>query len=329
MNNSIFQNKLSLDEIFESLGEIISSNLDITNELDVEVLTKDIQRIFVSGSGGSAQPAKYFDYLMTKNEFRIPVKFINVSEVLEYKFNKNDLMVLITLGGNSGDSVIIANKVKADNAKLMCVTGNPLGKVAQVSDYILPVQTPKSDSLNRIDGSIITLLALIKLSEKLLNKNWSINNDFVLESIYSADRQNISLELDKKTLILSSREVYQGIGWLAELGFREALLIDAKSYEVQAFGHGYYMPYQVKLNEKETLQTILIQNSSSKEDFNRVADFLNQDLVKSIYFETDFEGPKSILDLTIKFSFAIYKHLSEMKSTPYGISKIMDQFYIV
>jgi KpsF/GutQ family protein len=146
MNNS---------ELWNSVTNTISIEADsiasLVNSLSQEAVIKTIElignckgKVIVAGCGTSAAAARKIAHSLCCVER--PAAYLNPADAVHGALGllqKEDIFILISKGGNTGEIINMIPACQAKGAKLIGVTENPESVLAKESDIILKVKVEK------------------------------------------------------------------------------------------------------------------------------------------------------------------------------------------
>lgn len=170
-------------KLFEAEGNEISKlsksiNFDTLKEL-INLINDCENNVFITGCGTSAMAAKKAVHtlrVVNKTAF-----YLNPSDAVHGALgavHDNDLVIVISKGGNTGELVSFLPNLKEKNTKIVAVTENVDSKIAQAANLILKVHVDKElDKFNMLattstmavisvfDVLAVVLMGLDKFSE--------------------------------------------------------------------------------------------------------------------------------------------------------------------
>lgn len=146
----------------------VSMIASIINEL--EEVRKDNNTVFIAGNGGSATTASHMACdigmsIMRKSKIKKPFRILsltdNVSLItaianddgynnmfinqLQIFYNQGDKLIAISASGNSPNIVAAAEWVKARGGKVIGLVGFDGGRLKDICDIVIHVNTPKGE----------------------------------------------------------------------------------------------------------------------------------------------------------------------------------------
>lgn len=144
-------NEKILYEVIRSLQIEADSIFSLQQSLDKEMLIKVVKvlaeckgRIVLSGCGTSAMAAKKIAHSL--NCIERPSAFLVPSDAVHGGLGflqKEDVLILISKGGNTSELVKLIPACKTKGAYLIGVTENPDSEIAKQSDLLLKVKVEK------------------------------------------------------------------------------------------------------------------------------------------------------------------------------------------
>lgn len=183
---------LTLAKNYKNKLKLLIEDLDISkiNELckKIKVTSKKGKRIFVFGNGGSASTANHFATDMTKNAKIKTFSFSNdnliscysndygfenwIKKTLEYNAKPNDLVIFISVSGNSENLVRAAKFCKSKKIRSYSLTGsNKKNKLNKISDSFYWIN---STSYNQVE-IIHHMILLISVDILIGKDNYKTN----------------------------------------------------------------------------------------------------------------------------------------------------------
>ena len=143
MTNSEILNEVrrSIQIEAESIAQL-SADLDEAAVLAVAEAFQNCKgKVILSGCGTSAMAAKKIAHSL--NCIEIPALFLTPSDAVHGGLGvlqKEDILILVSKGGNTGELVNLIPACKAKQALLIGVSENPASKIAAASDIYLKVK---------------------------------------------------------------------------------------------------------------------------------------------------------------------------------------------
>ena len=153
-------------DILMEIAEIIKKNSDlinfekINNLIDLIVKTYgDNRMVFLYGAGRSGFIGRSF----AQRLMHLGIKSCFISDSVTYRYNANDLLIIISGSGETTSPLAIAEKAKEIGGKLVLITGNPYSKIAKLSDLIIQIEG-KSKEKVLIEESLAPYTTLFDIS---------------------------------------------------------------------------------------------------------------------------------------------------------------------
>ncbi|NVM17082.1 MAG: SIS domain-containing protein [Candidatus Lokiarchaeota archaeon] len=152
-------------------------------ELIVEVNSND-GRIFVYGAGRSGFIGRSF----AQRLMHLGIKSCFVSDAVTYRYDKDDLLLLVSGSGETTSTKAIAKKAKKIGGKIALLTGNPNSTIGQISDLVIRVEGKSKENaisevtlapftslfdistLSVLDSIGASLMLLLGITESDINK---------------------------------------------------------------------------------------------------------------------------------------------------------------
>lgn len=254
--------KKTLDGVGAFLAETQRVQTDKNKKKAVSLL-KNASRIFFTGSGSSI-PAAMFAGRYASQAGGLPAQFATTSQLVgEEKLGKNDVVVLVSQGWNRSDAVLITDHVLRKKARLIGLTGNAESSYPAKSDALYYFYPPyKNERLFCRPSSVISSYALLA---DLVSRVWAE------EFSYRKAQNAVTGGLSKgKTTKLPQADRYvllsSGLGMPAAtnvcLAMREGAGLSTFVYEIESYGHGWYVPDQLYREKGGKLHYVLITHEN-------------------------------------------------------------------
>lgn len=259
---------LSQKEIILNFKNKYVKNGDILFDYDDKV-----SQIVLVASGSSYNVsllAKYF--FMNIADILTSVEF--ASEILnsDFKnFNKDILYIFVSQSGNSADTFLAMEKIKASGAKCFAVTNNPDSKMDKIADYKINIEAGREFAIAATKTFSATVFALYLLSLKFAyNKNIDvakkIKNLEFLDNDIDFNPQNIDEVVDiitsKNDFSISAFRNNYPIARECALKIKETCYINTSFYPTGEFIHGHF----ALLNKSNTFLTFVDSNFNEIEE---------------------------------------------------------------
>lgn len=141
-------------------------------------------KIFVYGAGRSGFIGRCF----AQRLMHLGIKSCFVSDAVTYRYNKEDLLVVISGSGETTSPKAIAEEAKKIGGKIALFTGNPKSYIAMISDLVIKVEGKSKEkattheslapftslfdisTLSTLDSIGASLMLLLDISENDINE---------------------------------------------------------------------------------------------------------------------------------------------------------------
>jgi len=161
-----------------------SDSIDVSQVLKlidmmIEVKSNN-RRIFIYGAGRSGFIGRCF----AQRLMHLGIKSCFVSDAVTYRYNKEDLLILISGGGETTSPKAIAEEAKEIGGTIALFTGNPKSSIGKLSDLTIKVEGKSKENailkeslapftslfdistLSILDSIGSSLMALLGITEK-------------------------------------------------------------------------------------------------------------------------------------------------------------------
>lgn len=159
-NESVQKKKMKSPQDFNSeLIETVKMTCNFVGQQELENTAKAIlhsNTVYVAARGTSKSVAQHLNHvLITIGIKSVLIDDYNLLSLVAERIDKRELMILISLSGETSKIVDAAKKVKAKNATLVAITSfthNSLSKLADTNIYCVTNETDTihDDSISRI-----------------------------------------------------------------------------------------------------------------------------------------------------------------------------------
>jgi len=120
----------------------ISNFNDIYSTIDLILNTHgNNDKVFIYGAGRSGFIGRCF----AQRLMHLGISSCFISDATTYRYEKTDLLILISGSGETTSTVAIAQKAKQIGGKLILLTNNPKSTIGQISDYIINIKGKSKD----------------------------------------------------------------------------------------------------------------------------------------------------------------------------------------
>jgi len=151
-----------IDEILSVYEEIKEENF-----LLIERLILESKKIFVYGVGRSGFIGKCFCMRL----FHLGFNSYFVGETITPKFEKDDLIILISKSGEKSTILEIAKKCKKEKGKILSITSNKKNILAKISDFTIVIPDKKSIQIGNSLFEQVCFLFLEEFVQYYIEKN--------------------------------------------------------------------------------------------------------------------------------------------------------------
>ncbi len=250
-----------LDYVVESpkvLKEIINNQDRIFNDAIEYLSGKDIQEIYILGSGTSCFAgisAKQFieEFTGIRVTPLFPLSFIEQESII----NKNSLVLGLSQSGTSLSTINGLKKARELNLYTIAMSGVANSEIEKHADCVIPLACGIEKAVAKTKGytaSVLTFYLFAMKIAQLLNKKSTQKIDCYLKQLIDTI-DNIPVLIDETTkwyqtvkeeLVCSKRMILIGYNnqygnmLEATLKFVETVRIGVSGYELEEFMHGIY-----------------------------------------------------------------------------------------
>ena len=216
-----------------------------------ELLPNDpFERLILVGSGDSYFAGVALQYAARELQQRAVYATMSNEAANYWKFSPNDLVIPISISGESKKTVEAATKAISAKAKVLPITTRPDSALAQVAEK--SIQIPFQSVSRRTPHStdyMTTLIAIASLLEAISNQSVPILGqvsqlvDTVLENLQKFSDLFALAEERKAFSIIGGGPNY-GTAQYGAAKFWEAGGSKASAFEIEEVGHGPYMTFR-------------------------------------------------------------------------------------
>ncbi|WP_062353822.1 MurR/RpiR family transcriptional regulator [Bacillus kwashiorkori] len=159
----------------EMLKETVDKTFTLINENDLKISAEEIlaaKNVFIMARGTSKAVGYYLEHLLLSIGVQcIFIKDYNLSELFTNFVTENDLVIFISLSGNTAKIVETAQKVKIKNANMISITSfqsNALTNYVTNNLYCYSntSDTKRNDSISRIGFFLIIDLLIHEIMNR-------------------------------------------------------------------------------------------------------------------------------------------------------------------
>lgn len=179
ISNHLLEEKEKFNEKNYSVKESLEYNIDksllLISEQDIEAcadLLMKAHNIFIMARGTSKSTGYYLEHLLFSLGMHcFFINDYNLSETFTRLVTDKDVVIFISLSGETKKILETAKKVRMNNAKIISMTGFQVNSLNRYSDYSLfaytdSSNTQKEDSISRIGFFILVDLIIGILRKK-------------------------------------------------------------------------------------------------------------------------------------------------------------------
>ena len=167
------------DQIKKNSSSIDSNQIIKLIDLIIEVKSNN-RRIFVYGAGRSG----FIGMCFAQRLMHLGIKSCFVSDAVTYRYNKEDLLILVSGSGETTSPKAIAEEAKKIGGKIALFTGNPTSTIGTLSDLIIKVEGKSKENaiskeslapftslfdvstLSILDSIAASLMVLLEVTER-------------------------------------------------------------------------------------------------------------------------------------------------------------------
>lgn len=247
--DSITQFKAYIDETLPALVASYQSQEGIK---EAQQAIQAAERIFFNGSGSSVPAALLGQQLLARYTQKAGI-FASSSLLLDdLHLTDKDVVVLVSQGWNRADAALITRKVLVSPAKLIVITGRPdrqeLYDIVDKAKLAVVTIYPDKEKIFCRPASAIT--AYIKMTQLLapITKRQFSAQAWLDAYTEGATYPVTSLKHGTRHIVLASSLLLCSGNNIA-LSLREGAGHYGTLQEVEAYGHGQYVPDQVHRNQ--------------------------------------------------------------------------------
>ena len=155
-----------------------------TIERSAELLLK-ANKILLSGIGASAVVAADINHKLIRSGFNVQFNLdYHIQIVQASLLKKDDVLLVVSARGNTQEVLATIEKARANGAKVIALTRYGKGKVAQLSDFVIPYSyTEEHNQLGMVTPQLLQMIAFDILFFKLNTLTDSISMNTALDSL--------------------------------------------------------------------------------------------------------------------------------------------------
>lgn len=161
------ESKYNIESVKASLEKNILKSLNLIVEKDIKnsaKILKNANNIFIVARGTSKSVGYYLEHLLfSLGMYCFFINDYNLSEIFTRLVNENDVVIFISLSGNTKKIIEAARQVHLNNAQIISLTGFQENNLTTYSDYNLYCYTEKVDTTKEDSASRIGLFILVDL----------------------------------------------------------------------------------------------------------------------------------------------------------------------
>ncbi len=232
---------------------------------DAVLILRTAKRIFFTGSGSSI-PAAMFAGRLSSERYGFPAQFSTTSQVVgEEKLGKEDVVVMVSQGWNRSDALLVTDHVRKSKAKLIGLTGNADSPHPRKSDMLFTFYPPyREERIFCRPASVITsysLLSALVMRAGGDSFSWDTAQKAANKGVIQGKRTE--LPQAERHIVLSS-----GLALAAAtnvcLALREGAGLFSQVYEIESYGHGWYVPDQLRRAQGGAIRHILVSHLADR-----------------------------------------------------------------
>lgn len=155
-----------------------------TIERSAELLLK-ANKILLSGIGASAVVAADINHKLIRSGFNVQFNLdYHIQIVQASLLKKDDVLLVVSARGNTQEVLATIEKARANDAKVIALTRYGKGKVAQLSDFVIPYSyTEEHNQLGMVTPQLLQMIAFDILFFKLNTLTDSVSMNTALDSL--------------------------------------------------------------------------------------------------------------------------------------------------
>ena len=252
-----------MKKLIAGFGNQLRHALEIGASARLQVSTKDIRNVMITGLGGSGIGGTIVSELVAK-ECIVPISSNKGYDLPEY-INENSLVICSSFSGNTEETLEAFEKALAKSAEVVCVTsGGKLLELA-IANNLNYIQLPTAESPRTMMGYSITQLLHFLNHYGLISDSFKadLNNAATLidnlQNEIQADAERISDHIEGKMPIIYACDGYEGMA----VRFRQQINENAKMlcwhHIVPEMNHNELVGWR---NKDENLAVIFFRNDT-------------------------------------------------------------------
>ena len=252
-----------MKKLIAGFGNQLRHALEIGASARLQVSTKDIRNVMITGLGGSGIGGTMVSELVAK-ECIVPISSNKGYDLPEY-INENSLVICSSFSGNTEETLEAFEKALAKSAEVVCVTsGGKLLELA-IANNLNYIQLPTAESPRTMMGYSITQLLHFLNHYGLISDSFKadLNNTATLidnlQTEIQADAERISDHIEGKMPIIYACDGYEGMA----VRFRQQINENAKMlcwhHIVPEMNHNELVGWR---NKDENLAVIFFRNDT-------------------------------------------------------------------
>ena len=252
-----------MKKLIAGFGNQLRHALEIGASASLQVGTKDIRNVMITGLGGSGIGGTIVSELVAK-ECIVPISSNKGYDLPEY-INENSLVICSSFSGDTEETLEAFEKALAKDAEIACVTsGGKLLELA-ITNNLNYIKLPSAESPRTMMGYSITQLLHFLNHYGLISDSFKadLNNAATLidnlQSEIQADAERISDHIEGKMPIIYACDGYEGMA----VRFRQQINENAKMlcwhHIVPEMNHNELVGWR---NKDENLAVIFFRNDT-------------------------------------------------------------------
>jgi glucosamine--fructose-6-phosphate aminotransferase (isomerizing) len=229
----------------DAAAGFIQSSEEVVEELANAISRKD-PKFFVTCARGSSDHAALFGKYLIETELGLPVVSFapSIASIYAKPIALSDAVFLaISQSGGSPDIIRSAETAKSQGALTIAVVNVEDSPLAEVCDFVLPIQAGPEESVAATKSYIMTLVAILRLVAGI-SKNRALTSDLIalphlLKASWRWDvSECVNVMRDHDRLFVVGRGFGLGIAAEAALKFKETCAVHAEAFSAAEVKHG-------------------------------------------------------------------------------------------
>jgi fructoselysine-6-P-deglycase FrlB-like protein len=243
-------NELFRSDIFDQSIAAKKTRAFLSESIKDILADQNFRRIVFSGSGDSYFAGYSLQYAARKYQSREVYAVMSNEAAHYWRFDKGDLLIPISISGESEKTIHAVNKAQEANATVLPITSNKDSRLAQLADNIvlIPHQSVSRRTPHSTDY-MTTLIAIASIIEAISEKPIPLVDQIygIVETILDnlEDNPNVfSLGKNIKGVNILGGGPNYGTAQYGAAKFWEAGGSKAAAFEIEEVGHGPFMSFR-------------------------------------------------------------------------------------